>query len=472
MVFTNHFVTDLQSRLKVQQGGGIVVSGDNLNPEITVELYNGSEAATPSGSVVGAVIRPDGATVPITGGTISSNAVTIALTAACFTVLGQISVGIQLVSGDVKTTVLLARYNVDRITTDNVIDPSGEITLDVADLIADIDAAVATIPQDYTQLQRTVSQQNEQMLDNFGRILSKTRIMTVYEIGRYIANGFSYASKYARNSIALPAGTYIIHAYTIQSRACLYVSDTSGTWITSAWSNNVYTVVATGAWYLNFASTDDLTDTDIAAIESNFVIERVNTGTLEERYCVPASAPLLKNVLVPDFEEITYNGCAVSKQWNTVKIKRVETPAAAFLVELSGAAKAFFAAAPSNSDYTPTLANLLPVALANPLKISVRNVPDNYASTRYICIQWVTVSGDTITKLTPTTKIDLADAEDTIRISTFDIPTGATHFVILIYVTRSTAFAADGTDITIDFESRQIAALLPSPVSLTMGGGE
>ena len=469
MTLQKVFVQDITQDVPVRQCGTIVFNADNLSNTVSVELYEGADPLTLSGSAVGAVIRADGLTVPLTG-SISGNTASVTLTAECFAVPGQISVGIQIFEDSVKTTVLKAIYNVDVIDTGSI-PAGGDTAAGVAELVEEIQAAVATIPEDYTQLQRTVSQQNEQMLDNFGRILSKTRIMTVYEIGRYLSNGFTYSNKYARNSKPFPAGVYMVGAYAIGNRACQYVSDSEGTWLTSTWATNAYVVIATGPWYVNFASEANLTASDIAAIESNFVIERVNTEALE--YCVSASGPLLKNVLVPDFAAVTYNGVSVSKECNIVRFARTATPESAFLVELSGAARAFFTAAPSNSDYTPTLANLLPVELANPLKISVRNLANDFSQTRYICIQWASVSGDTVTKLTPITRINLDDAKDTIRISTFDIPTGATHFVILLYATRSTAFSAtDYSEITIDFESPQIAALLTPAVTLSMVGGE
>lgn len=150
--FTKHFVQDLQQDLKIQQCGTIVFNADDLSNVITVDLYNGTEPATLSGTVVGAVICSDGSTVPISNGTVSGNTVTMTLTEACFAIPGPIGVGIQLNSSGVKTTILKAVYNVEKFTTDDVVDPDSRITLSVSDLIDDIADAIATIPASYSDL--------------------------------------------------------------------------------------------------------------------------------------------------------------------------------------------------------------------------------------------------------------------------------------------------------------------------------
>ncbi len=150
--FIKHFVQDLQDEIRIRQCGTIVFNADDLSNVLSVDLYNGGEAYTPTGTVVGAVICSDGSTVPITNGTISGNTVSITLTAACFAIPGQIGVGIQIVTGSIKTTVLKAIYNAERFETDNVIDPDERITITVSDLVEDIAEAVASIPADYTDL--------------------------------------------------------------------------------------------------------------------------------------------------------------------------------------------------------------------------------------------------------------------------------------------------------------------------------
>lgn len=150
--FVKHFVQDLQQDIKIRQCGTIVFNSDALSNVIEVELFDGGEPATITGSVVGSVICSDGSTVPVTNGTISGNVVSITLTADCFAILGQIGVGVQIDTDGVKTTVLKAVYNVEPFETDTVIDPGSRITMSVADLIDDIDTAIASIPADYSDL--------------------------------------------------------------------------------------------------------------------------------------------------------------------------------------------------------------------------------------------------------------------------------------------------------------------------------
>jgi len=150
--FQKDFYQDLNQDVKIRQCGTIVFTGDNESNIITVSLFNGQEPAPQTGSVACYVIRSDGKTVPTITGSISGNVVSATLTEACFTRPGPIGVGIQVIDGTVKTTVLKAVYNVETLYTDEVVDPSGEITLSVGDLVQRIDDAVASIPADYSDL--------------------------------------------------------------------------------------------------------------------------------------------------------------------------------------------------------------------------------------------------------------------------------------------------------------------------------
>lgn len=162
--FLKHFTQDLAQDLKIRQCGTLVFNADDLSNVISVDVYNNGEPATLSGTVVGAVICSDGSTVPISNGTVSGNTVTITLTAACFAIPGPIGVGIQLNSSGVKTTILKAVYNVEKFTTDDVVDPDSRITLSVSDLIDDItdavnelEAAIGQIPADYSDLMAAIA---------------------------------------------------------------------------------------------------------------------------------------------------------------------------------------------------------------------------------------------------------------------------------------------------------------------------
>ena len=143
--FTKHFVQDLTQDIKIRQCGTIAFNADNESNVITVDLYNGTEEYSGGGTVAGACICPDGSTVALTG-SISGKTASVVLTGDCFAFPGQIGIGVQVVSGTVKTTVLKAIYNVELFETDDMVDPGSRITASVGQLVADIEAATAEIP--------------------------------------------------------------------------------------------------------------------------------------------------------------------------------------------------------------------------------------------------------------------------------------------------------------------------------------
>lgn len=143
--FQRHFVQDLTKPLIVRQCGDLGFSGDNLSDVISVDLYTDGVAYSGGGTCAGACICPDGSTVALTG-SVSGKTASVTLTEDCFTIPGQIGIAIRVTSGTTKTTVLKANYNVEPFSTNNPVDPGSRITLDVGQLIADIDAATADIP--------------------------------------------------------------------------------------------------------------------------------------------------------------------------------------------------------------------------------------------------------------------------------------------------------------------------------------
>lgn len=145
--FIKRFEQDLQKDVPVRQCGTVVFNGDDLSNVVELYLFdNGEPVDISDATLVCTVICPDGATVYINNGTITGNTVRMTLTAACFSVLGQIGVCIQLVNGTVKTTVLKAIFHTEKSITDIAADPNGRITLSVTDLISKIDAAKAELP--------------------------------------------------------------------------------------------------------------------------------------------------------------------------------------------------------------------------------------------------------------------------------------------------------------------------------------
>lgn len=149
--FISEFTQDLHGKLFLRHGGQITFEGDSQSIVITLHLTDNGAAYSGGGTVSGTAIRTkDGATVPLTG-SISGGTVTVTLIANCFYAPGApINVYIKLTSGSVTTTVLAVVYDVLETSTSNVVDPSSEISLEVADLIDDIATARATIPVSYS----------------------------------------------------------------------------------------------------------------------------------------------------------------------------------------------------------------------------------------------------------------------------------------------------------------------------------
>jgi hypothetical protein len=153
--FKEDFYVDLvRDKSRQRYGGPILYQGDAKSLVLRIHLYEDGVDYSGGGTVSGTAIRTkDGATVPLTGGSISGNTVTMSLIANCFIAPGApLNVFVTLSSGSVTTTILCVIYDVLATTTSNVVDPSSEITITVADLVDEIAEARATVPASYTAL--------------------------------------------------------------------------------------------------------------------------------------------------------------------------------------------------------------------------------------------------------------------------------------------------------------------------------
>ncbi len=144
------FNQDLQNAVKVNYLDGNVFSADNQGNVVGVNVYDNGEPATLGGSVSANIIRADGVTVAATG-TLSGNKCSVVLPQSAYSVPGIISIIIKLTSGSDITTVCAVVSNVYTSSTDSVVDP-GTIIPSIETLIAEIEAAVASIPADYSDL--------------------------------------------------------------------------------------------------------------------------------------------------------------------------------------------------------------------------------------------------------------------------------------------------------------------------------
>ena len=146
---------DLSKPVEIHYLKGNVFSQDNAGNLIGVNVFENGEPASLSGTVSASIIRSDGATVAVSG-TLSGNQCSVSLPQAAYYVPGVLSIVIKLTSGTTVTTLCAVVANVYRSATDATVDP-GTIIPDVSALIASIDAAIGSIPADYSGLLHTIA---------------------------------------------------------------------------------------------------------------------------------------------------------------------------------------------------------------------------------------------------------------------------------------------------------------------------
>lgn len=129
-------------------------SGDELANRFGVRVFRNGEPENIGGTCMGLFIRADGTTVTISSGVVSGNVAYVTLPEACYAVEGQFSLAIKCQGSGVTGTLRIVDGVVSRTSTDAAVDP-GTIIPSVEELIAAINAAVASIPQDYSDLQIT-----------------------------------------------------------------------------------------------------------------------------------------------------------------------------------------------------------------------------------------------------------------------------------------------------------------------------
>ena len=150
-----YFDQDVTKPVKVRYLDGNVFSLDNNGNKVGVRLYNNGSQVNVSGSVSASVIRADGATVAVTGSA-SGNLASVILPQSALAVPGVLSIVIKVTSGSDIMTVCAIVANVYQSSTDSTVDP-GTIIPSIDELIEAIDAAVASIPLDYSELSADVT---------------------------------------------------------------------------------------------------------------------------------------------------------------------------------------------------------------------------------------------------------------------------------------------------------------------------
>lgn len=149
------FQQDLDKAVRVQYLDGNVFSLDNNGNIVGVECFRDGSPAPLTGSVSASVIRADGATIAVSG-TLSGNRASIAMPQAACAVPGVVSIVIKVTNGAEVCTVGAIVATVYRSSTDSTVDP-GTVIPSIDALIAEIEAAVATIPADYSALWATIA---------------------------------------------------------------------------------------------------------------------------------------------------------------------------------------------------------------------------------------------------------------------------------------------------------------------------
>lgn len=151
MELIKRFDYDVNGPVKVQYLDGNFFSQDAYGNIFYIYLHDGENPVTLTGTVSADVVRPDGGTIACSDGGISGNIVFIRFPPAVYAIPGTISIVVKVTDSPIITTVAAVVANVYQSSTDTVVDP-GNIIPSIENLIAAIDAAVASIPADYSDL--------------------------------------------------------------------------------------------------------------------------------------------------------------------------------------------------------------------------------------------------------------------------------------------------------------------------------
>lgn len=132
-----------------------VGEGDKLANRFGVRVFrNGEPVQLMDTTCTGYFIRNDGGTVVVSG-QVTENRAFVTLNEACYAIEGQFALAIKLSGGSAVGTMRIVDGVVANTTTGTVIDP-GTVVPSIEDLIDAIEAAVASIPLDYSALNAAV----------------------------------------------------------------------------------------------------------------------------------------------------------------------------------------------------------------------------------------------------------------------------------------------------------------------------
>ena len=132
---------------------GYLFQDESSGHTFQIQCEDESGITSFTGSVSATFLRPDNTDVQITG-SIYNGVAYVTLTADCYKVSGKFGITIFNTADSQKTAIYAGIGTVSRTSSGNAPASAGQ---SVADLIARIDAAIASIPPDYSALYKKVS---------------------------------------------------------------------------------------------------------------------------------------------------------------------------------------------------------------------------------------------------------------------------------------------------------------------------
>lgn len=147
--------TNLDAPIKLESLYGVTFTTESEAHQFVVRCEQKGQELTLAGTISAKFVRADGNTVQLVG-SISDGAAVVTLAQDCYNVPGRFQLAIFNTVGDTKLCIYACVGTVQRAQSGNLIDGGGIIP-DVEDLIADIQAAVQSIPPTYDALLASIA---------------------------------------------------------------------------------------------------------------------------------------------------------------------------------------------------------------------------------------------------------------------------------------------------------------------------
>lgn len=129
---------ELDDQLQRVNVGLVLAAGDSLANRFSAEVFRAGQPVDVAGSTVrGYFIRPQGATIVLTG-TAAGSTVHVDLSKNCYIEAGSFSLALKISQGSATQTLLIVDGRIARTSTDTIVDPEHVIP-SLEDLLAQID---------------------------------------------------------------------------------------------------------------------------------------------------------------------------------------------------------------------------------------------------------------------------------------------------------------------------------------------